>query len=155
MLASGTLNGVPQADDIDFAGSPAGSANEPSCSPTPLPDCTSPYGAANALRNQVNANRPVIGAPVPSTSYPARKGFDQFYGYGRANMAHALRAIVDDTANPGPTELPPEADITSPQWFAEIDPSEASIDVQGQVFARGEPYKCQVLVAPASTRTTL
>jgi len=148
VLASGTLNGVPQADDIDFAGAPAGSSNEPSCSPTPLPDCTSPYGASNALRNQVNANRPVIGAPVPSTSYPARKGFDQFYGYGRANMDHALRAIVDDTANPDPTELPPEADITSPQWFAEIDPSEASIDVHGQVYARGEPYKCQVLVAP-------
>ena len=148
VLASGTLNGVPEADDIDFAGSPAGSGNEPSCSPTPLPDCTSPYGAANALRNQVDANRPVIGAPVPSTSYPARKGFDQFYGYGRANMANALRTIVDDTVSPDPTELPPEADITSPQWFAEIDPAEGSIDVHGQVFARGEPYECQVLVAP-------
>ena len=45
LLASGTVDGVPQADDVDFAGSPAGSANEPSCSPTPLPDCTSPYGA--------------------------------------------------------------------------------------------------------------
>ncbi len=73
LLASGTVNGAPQADDVDFAGSPAGSANEPSCTPTPLPGCTSPYGAGNALRDQVNANRQVFGAPVTSTSYPARR----------------------------------------------------------------------------------
>ena len=148
VLASGSLDGVSQADDIDFAGSPAGSANEPSCSPTPLPGCTSPYGAGDALRSQVNANRPVIDPPVPSTSYPARKGFDQFYGYGRANMDHAVRAVVDDPADPDPTELPPEADITSPQWFAEIDPGEAAVDVEGEVFARGDPYSCRLLVAP-------
>ncbi len=148
LLASGTLNGAPQADDVDFAGSPAGSANEPSCSPTPLPDCTSPYGAGNALRNQVNANRQVFGAPVPSTSYPARKGFDQFYGYGRANMNRAVKGVVDDPAAPSPVDLPPEADITSPEWFAEIDPSRASVDVEGAVFARGDAYRCQLLVAP-------
>jgi hypothetical protein len=148
VLASGSLDGIPQADDIDFAGSPPGSANEPSCTPTPLPDCTSPYGAGGALLDQVEANRPVIGAPVPSTSYPARKGFDQFYGYGRANMDHAVRAIVDDPADPDPAELPPEADITSPQWFAEIDPAETAVDVEGEVFARGDPYSCQLLVAP-------
>ena len=148
LLASGTINGAPQADDVDFAGSPAGSANEPSCSPTPLPDCTSPYGAGNALRNQVNANRQVFGAPVPSTSYPARKGFDQFYGYGRANMNRAVKGIVDDPVAPSPVELPPEADITSPAWFEEVDPARSSLDVEGTVFARGEPYRCQVLVAP-------
>ncbi len=148
ILASGSLAGIPQADDVDFAGSPAGSANEPSCSPTPLPDCTSPYGAGNALRNQITANRPVVDPPVPSTSYPARRGFDQFYGYGRANMSRAVGAVVDDPAAPAPSELPPESEITSPEWFAEIDPSLATIDVEGEVFARGDPYSCQVLVAP-------
>jgi hypothetical protein len=148
LLASGTVEGTPQADDVDFAGSPAGSANEPSCSPTPLPDCTSPYGPGNALRNQVDANRQVFGAPVPSTSYPARKGFDQFYGYGRANMNRAVKGIVDDPVSPSPAELPPEADITAPAWFAEIDPARSSVDVSGTVYARGDPYRCQVLVAP-------
>ena len=139
---------TPQADDVDFAGSPPGSANEPSCSPTPLPDCTSPYGPGGDLLDQVNANRRVFGAPVPSTSYPARKGFDQFYGYGRANTNRAVKAVVDDPAAPSPAELPPEAEITSPGWFAEIDPMQASIDVSGTVFARGEPYRCRLYVAP-------
>ncbi len=148
LLASGTVGGVPQADDVDFAGAPAGSANEPSCSPAPLPDCTGPYGPGDALRAQVNANRQVFGAPVPSTSYPARRGFDQFYGYGRANMNRAVKAVVDDPSAPSAAELPPEADITSPGWFAEIDPSQPSVDVSGTVFARGEPYRCRVYVAP-------
>jgi len=148
VLASGSVNGVAQADDVDFAGSPPGSANEPSCSPTPLPDCTGPYGASNALRSQVDANRSVFGAPVPSSSYPARKGFDQFYGYGRANVRAAVDAIVDDPADPSPAELPPEAELASPGWFAEIDPTAATIEVRGEVFARGDSYTCEVLVAP-------
>jgi len=148
LLASGSIDGTPQADDVDFAGAPPGSANEPSCSPTPLPDCTSPYGPGGDLLDQVKANRQVFGAPVPSTSYPARKGFDQFYGYGRANTNRAVKAVVDDPAAPGPAELPPEAEITGPGWFAEIDPMQASIDVSGTVFARGDPYRCRLYVAP-------
>ena len=132
---------MPQADDVDFAGSPAGSANEPSCSPTPRPDCTSPYGAGNALRSQVNANRQVFGAPVPSTSYPARKGFDQFYGYGRANMWNAVRAV--DAG-----DVPPEVSIESPDWYAQVDPGQASLDLRGRVAARGAAFTCRVLVAP-------
>ncbi len=148
LLASGTIGGVPQADDVDFAGSPPGSANEPSCSPTPLPDCTSPYGPGGALRAQVNANRQVFGAPVPSTSYPARHGFDQFYGWGRANVNRAVKAVVDDPAAPADAELPPEAEITAPEWFAEVDPARSGLDVSGTVFARGEPYRCRLEVAP-------
>jgi RTX calcium-binding nonapeptide repeat (4 copies) len=148
LLASGTVDGTPQADDVDFAGSPPGSADEPSCTPTPLPDCTSPYGSGGSLLDQVTANRQVFGAPVASTSYPARRGFDQFYGYGRANVNRAVKAVVDDPAGPSDAELPPEADITSPAWFQEIDPARAAIDVSGTVFARGEPYRCSLEVAP-------
>ena len=155
VLASGSLDGVPQADDIDFAGSPAGSANEPSCSPTPLPGCTSPYGAGDALRSQVNANRPVIDPPVPSTSYPARKGFDQFYGYGRANMDHAVRAVVDDPADPDPTELPPEADITSPRVVRRGRPRRGGGGRRGRgLRARRSATAAGSSSRPASTRTT-
>jgi len=148
LLASGSFAGTPQADDIDFAGSPPGSANEPSCSPAPLPDCTGPYGPGGTLLDQVIANRQVFGAPVPSQSYPARRGFDQFYGYGRANVNRAVKALVDDPAAPSDAELPPEAEIDSPQWFAEVDPARAGLDVAGTVFARGEPYRCRLEVAP-------
>jgi hypothetical protein len=85
---------------------------------------------------------------VPSTSYPARKGFDQFYGYGRANVNRAVKGVLDDPAVPSPAELPPEADITAPGWFGEIDPAQPSIDVSGTVYARGGPYRCRLEVAP-------
>jgi hypothetical protein len=148
LLASGTIDGTSQVDDVDFAGSPPGSAGEPSCSPAPLPDCTSPYGPGGSLLDQVKANRQVFGAPVSSTSYPARKGFDQFYGYGRANVNRAVKALVDDPATPSDAELPPEAEIDSPAWFAEVDPARSDLDVSGTVFARGEPYRCRLEVAP-------
>lgn len=149
LIASGTINGTLQADDIDFAGTPAGSANEPSCSPTPLPDCTSPYGPGGALKAQVDTNRPsLVGPQIVTDSYPARRGHDQFYGYGRANMNRSVKAVIDDPVTPSNAQLPPEAEIFSPEWFSEVDPSKASLNVEGEVFARGEPYQCQILVAP-------
>ncbi len=149
VMASGTFGGTGQVDDVNFAGTPAGSGNEPSCSPAPLPGCTSPYGFGGLLRTQVDANRPALaGPPLAGGSYPARKGHDQFYGYGRANMDRAVDAVQDDPVTPGTTALPPEAEIFSPEWFSEVDPAKASVAVDGEVFARGAPYRCEVLVAP-------
>jgi hypothetical protein len=143
IMASGTIAGQGQADDVDFAGTPAGSANEPSCSPVPAPGCTDPNGA---LQAQVDANR---DPPIPAThSYPARKGPDAFYGYGRVNMAKAVSAVLSDAAHPGPSRIPPEAEITSPEWFAQIDPSRPSLTVKGQVYARGTSYMCRLFAAP-------
>ena len=149
VMASGSFNGGSPVDDVDFAGTPPGSANEPSCSPAPLPGCTSPYGPGGALKAQVDANRPSLAGPgVVTTSYPARKGHDQFYGYGRANLNRAVKGVVDDPAAPATAQLPPEAEIFSPEWFGEVDPSAAALGVTGEVFARGTPYRCQLLVAP-------
>lgn len=149
VIASGTYGGTSQVDDVDFAGSPPGSADEPSCSPAPQPGCTSPYGPGGQLLAQVAANRPALGSPpLAGQSYPARRGFDQFYGYGRANMNRAVGAVLDDPVTPAVTALPPEAELRSPEWFAEVDPSQGSIAVSGDVFARGDPYRCELLVAP-------
>ena len=142
LMASGTIAGQLQADDVDFAGAAGGSGAEPSCSPTPLPDCTDPN---KALQAQVDVNRPV---PDPGQSYPARKGPDQFYGYGRVNMARALGAVLDDPASPAASRIPPEAEITSPGWFEQVNPAKTSVRVDGQVFARGATYTCQVYAAP-------
>jgi hypothetical protein len=144
LMASGKISGAPQADDIDFAGSPAGSANEPSCSPVALAGCTDPNGA---LQAQVDLNRPVF-PPAAFQSYPARKGFDQFYGYGRVNMFRAVSAVLSDPASPATSKIPPEAEITSPEWFEQVDSTKSSLQVDGQVFARGSSYTCDVLVAP-------
>jgi hypothetical protein len=134
LMASGTIGGVGQADDVNFAG-----PNEPSCSP-PVAGCTDPN---LALQAQVSANRPVVSPLATTRSYPARKGHDQFYGYGRVNTDRAVKAVAAGT-------VPPEVEITSPQWFAQVDPRQASFAVQGTVSARGAPFTCRVLVAPGS-----
>jgi len=36
----------------------------------------------------------------------------------------------------------------SPGWYQQVKPSIAKLDVNGQVFARGASYICEVLVAP-------
>jgi hypothetical protein len=46
--------------------------------------------------------------------------------------------------------VPPEAEITGPDWYDAIDPGKASFALRGEVFARGAPYRCRVEVAPGS-----
>ncbi len=154
LMASGTIGGTPQADDIDFAGTPPGSANEPSCSPVALPGCTDPN---RALQLQVDLNRPLV-PPGVFQSYPARRGPDQFYGYGRVNMFRAVSAVLSDPVSPAGAKIPPEAEITSPQWFQQVDSTGTSLQVDGHVYARGSSYTCEVLVAPGqypnNSRTT-
>jgi hypothetical protein len=134
LMASGTINGTLQADDVNFAPQP-----EPSCQPVAVPSCTDP----NRLEAAVAANRPVVSPLVETRSYPARKDYDEFYGYGRANTARAVDAV--DAAR-----IPPEAEISSPEWYSQVDSSQPAVDVRGQVFARNSAYTCRVEVAPGS-----
>jgi hypothetical protein len=125
-----------QADDVNFATQP-----EPSCTAAPVPTCTDPntnFGTFNAT----DPTQPggVIG---PDTfQYPARKGFDEFYGYGRLNAFKAVSAALAG-------HIPPEADITSPDWFTQIDPRQASFALDGYVSAR-VAYTCRVDIAPGA-----
>jgi hypothetical protein len=134
LMASGTINNVSQSDDINFATQP-----EPSCTPLPTPGCTD----KNRLFADVNANRPVPSPLVVTKSYPARKDFDEYYGYGRSNMVKTTDAI-------GAGTIPPEAEITSPEWYAQVDPTQPTVDIRGEVYARGGTYTCRVEVAPGS-----
>src|SRR4051794_38992643 len=134
LMASGTIDNAEQVDDINFATQP-----ETSCRPTPTPTCTDP----NRLSADAAANRPVVSPLAESRSYPARKGYDEFYGYGRVNMVKDMVAIDQG-------DIPPEAEITSPDWYAHVDPAQATVTVRGQVYARGHAYSCKVYVAPGS-----
>jgi hypothetical protein len=135
VMASGTVDGIAQADDVNFA------HVELSCEPEPLPPCTDPN------LNSVNATRLV--APFPLTlRYPARRGHDQFYGYGRVNLNRAVDA-VDPPGRIAP-RIPPEVEITGPPWYTQVDPGRRKLPVRGEVFARGRAYTCRVLVAPGS-----
>src|SRR5207247_11025324 len=102
-----------------------------SCSPVPLPGCTDPN---LLLQKQVDTNRIPL---VPLTqSYPARRGPDAFYGYGRVNMAKAIAPVLSSPQAPGPSLIPPEADTRSPDRFSQVNPSRSHVPVDGQVFAR-------------------
>jgi Subtilase family len=69
------------------------------------------------------------GFPVPTERYPASEGWDPFFGYGRVNADRMVRAVAQNN-------IPPEADITSPVWFATVDPDSGPIQIQGTVAAR-------------------
>jgi hypothetical protein len=133
IMATGSISGVPQADDVNFAQDPAGVSTELTC---PAPGCTDPFAAAPTTR---------AGTTIPR-SYPARKGHDQFYGYGRVNMNRVLDAVVP--AGDAPAKLPPEVEITGPEWYSFVDPTKATAAIKGRVWARGQEYTCRVLVAP-------
>ncbi len=121
-----------QADDVNFAAQP-----ESSCTQRPIPTCTDPNSNTTFATDMLGG---VLG-PAPDTfQYPARKGFDEFYGYGRLN---AYKAVAAAAAG----EIPPEADITSPDWFTQIDPAAGAFALDGYTNAR-VPYTCQVEVAP-------
>lgn len=134
LMASGAIESTSQIDDVNFATEP-----EPSCRPAPTPGCTDP----NRLFPDTTANRPVVSPLAETKSYPARKGFDEFYGEGRVNTVKAVEAVDGGT-------VLPEAEITSPEWYTQIDPAQPTAEIRGQVYARGHPYRCNVYVAPGS-----
>ncbi|HEX2232736.1 MAG TPA: S8 family serine peptidase, partial [Thermoleophilaceae bacterium] len=133
LMASGVVDGQQLSDDVDFSGP----GPEPSCSTNPTPACTDPFLSDPGTQSRAP------GGPPGSRSYPARGGHDQFYGYGRVNMNRAVETTVAGT-------IPPEAEITSPDWYSFVDPDQATLDVRGEVDARGGDYSCRLFVAPGS-----
>lgn len=64
-----------------------------------------------------------------SERVPSHVGFDKYTGYGRANAAAAVQRIA-------PGSIPPEADISSPVWFANVDPSATPlVEIKGTAAA--------------------
>lgn len=64
------------------------------------------------------------------TLYESLPGWDQYFGYGRANLFKAVLSVST-------TAIPPEVYITSPNWFQTIDPvSTPDLDIYGYVNAR-------------------
>jgi hypothetical protein len=61
--------------------------------------------------------------------YPSQLGWDQYFGYGRGNA----KAAVDRV---GPGTIPPEAELSSPEWFQTLDPLKTpAFDIAGRVAA--------------------
>jgi len=142
LMASGTIGGQTQADDVDFSLDP-----EPSCTLNLTASCTDPF-LGRGVENPTLL--PVVTLWTNSRRYPARGGHDQFYGYGRANVSRAVNALMPrpfaDSAEKA--KVPPEVEITSPEWYGQADPEEPTLRVEGDVFSRGSDYTCTVYVAP-------
>ena len=121
-----------QTDDVNFAQQP-----ESACQPAPLPHCTDP-NLNTSFAADLNGG---VDTPAPDTHrYHARRGFDEFYGYGRLNAYKAVGAAASGT-------IPPEAEITSPDWFQQLDPHSRQLAIAGYVNAR-TGYTCRVQMAP-------
>ena len=76
--------------------------------------------------------------------YWSQPGYDQRFGYGRANASRMMQAIKDKL-------IPPEVDLTSPTWFAPIfaDRAGGLVAVMGRVSAhRAKAYDLKVQWAP-------
>lgn len=123
-----------QADDVSTAASPEGA-----CSVGMAPTCTDPNLNSTFAADE---NGGVIGPLPDTTRYPSRKGWDEFFGYGRIDAFKAVEAAAQGW-------IPPEADITSPEWFQQMDPGQESFALNGSVNARSK-YTCRVEVAPGA-----
>jgi hypothetical protein len=121
-----------QADNVNFAAEP-----ETSCTQAPLPTCTDPNLNMTFALDMLGG---VLGPLPDSFQYPARKGFNEFYGYGRLNAYKSVEAAFDG-------HIPPEASITSPNWFTQVSPQYQSFRLTGYTDAR-VAYTCQVDIAP-------
>jgi hypothetical protein len=84
-----------------------------------------------------------VEGPLPDTfRFPSRKGFDEFFGYGRIDAYKSVEAAAQGW-------IPPQADITSPEWFQQMDPGQTSFALSGYVGARTS-YTCRVQIAPGA-----
>jgi hypothetical protein len=80
-----------------------------------------------------------LGTGTPD---PAQKGWDQHFGYGRPDLGLALERIAQG-------RIPPQALITSPDWFAPLALERGQrVDIGGRVSARGGGVTYRVEWAP-------
>ncbi|HMC06802.1 MAG TPA: S8 family serine peptidase, partial [Solirubrobacterales bacterium] len=86
-----------------------------------------------------------VGSGTPD---PSQTGWDQHFGYGRPDLGLAMERI-----NQG--KIPPQALITSPDWFAPLDvdqqshvPIQADISADRAPLQNGKRYDWQLQWAP-------
>ncbi len=137
LMASGDIGslaaadrGRGQADDVNFAAQPESSCRSRASS------CTDPNRQITFAPDQ---HAGAVGPLPHSQRYPARKGYDEFYGYGRLNADRSVSAAANGT-------IPPEAEIVGPAWSTQVDPGAPTFALRGAVSARTK-YRCEVDVA--------
>ena len=137
----------PQADDVNFASPVAGRSRRARRSRTP--GCTDPGGPGRRPQDEVDA-QPVglADRPTDLQSYPARKGHDQFYGYGRVNMARALSAVLPAASSPSRPRSRRRPRSPRRSGTSRSTRRSRACPVAGEVYARGAVIHVRGLVAP-------
>ncbi|MBX3023889.1 hypothetical protein KF840_03165 [bacterium] len=85
--------------------------------------------------------------PVPGVGGNERfhsiAGFDQYFGYGRLNADTAVLRVASG-------QIPPEASLSAPDWFALVDPERTpTLTVRGRVAAnRAASFRYVLEAAP-------
>ena len=92
--------------------------------------------------DDINFITPVLYTARPDLAdterYPASEGWDPFFGYGRVNADRMVTAVAQN-------KIPPEADITSPKWFATVDIDDGPIEIEGSAAScRSDKYSYAV-----------
>src|SRR2546426_7997273 len=103
------------------------------------PSCPDP----NLTTTSAGEEKGGVVGPLPDTTHsPTRKGFEEMEGYGGIDAYKSVEAAAQGW-------IPPQADITSPEWFQQLDPGRPSIALSGYVNARTS-YTCRVEIAPGA-----
>ena len=142
VMASGVLGSQLAADDVNFAVDPATGAD------TDLAHCGALPGATPNCTDPFRSLATALPRPTAPENYPARRGHDQFYGYGRVNMNRAVDALQPEGGRAA--VIPPEVEVTSPGWYEMVDPQQEALTIAGEAWARGREFSCRVFVAPGS-----
>ncbi|MFN2463004.1 MAG: S8 family serine peptidase [Candidatus Dormibacteria bacterium] len=140
------LFSVPNQDGSTSAGTPtqAGVAalveSQAAIQGTPL--------GADEVKQVVRSTASYIGTlPTCPTCFQGVDGtnFNIQYGYGRPNVFHAAQAVIAG-------QIPPTADIRSPDWYQEVDPThEGTLQVAADVAAQrasGYAWELQYATGP-------
>jgi hypothetical protein len=86
--------------------------------------------SANEVKQLLTATADDVDDPARPRLYPSQPGWDQYYGYGRVNAHAAVLRVA-------PGAIPPEAELTAPEWFETFDPRQrAVVAIAGRVAAR-------------------
>jgi len=87
-------------------------------------------------------------ALVPSQRYHSRPGWDPYFGAGRVNASRMVQAVDQG-------QIPPEADVTSPEWFDVVNPNAGKLSITGRVAAvRASSFTYTIEVAPSANPGT-
>ena len=148
-MASGTIGGQPQSDDVNFAGTPPGLRRRAVL--LPGPDARvhrserRPAGAGQREPWAFAVAASAGGVPElsgPQGSRPVLRLRARQHGEG------ARAAILNAPSPTAQATIPPDVEITSPQWFEQVDPSRTSLAVDRRGLRAGSRVPLRHLRRP-------